>query len=151
MCSCVSLSPVMFMHYPLKMQCLFHWAMGRKWDEGVGKDTTCWIQDFSSWNSLKNHIPPRDNTHGYCSVWTWWKVPSGAPFPPDTTNPGQEPTWQQWVSGKTHTHTEWANHGSSPEQSKKSTQTPLKCHQDWENKLLHCCNGVILKKQTQLS
>lgn len=78
----------------------------------------------TSWKTISLHkIIPR----GHCSVWTWWKLQWGAPFSPDTTNPGKEPVWQEWVSGKTCT--QWASHGSSPKQSKKSTQTPLKCHQ----------------------
>lgn len=52
-----------FMHYPLKIQGLFHWDMRKRmgW-RCMGKDTTCWIQDFSSWNFLQNYFPPWNNT-----------------------------------------------------------------------------------------
>lgn len=134
---CFSEPFVVLMHYPFKRQCLCHWDMGW-WHRGSLLNTRFQQLKFpETIFSLHKTIP-----RSHCSVWTWWKLQWGAPFSPDTTNPGKEYTWQQWVSARTST--EWASHRSSPKRSKKST---LKCHQVWENQLLHYCNGVTLTKQ----
>lgn len=145
---CFSEPCTVAMHYTLKIQCLFHWDMrkGRERDEGV------WgIQDFSSWNSLQNHFPPQDNTTWSLLSLNVMKAALSSGENIFTWQHKSRPGADERTVDSVARHTQWACHGSSPKKSKKSTQTPLKCHQVWEHPLLHYCNGVLLTKQTQLS
>lgn len=111
-----------------------------------GKDTACWIQYFNSWNSLKNHFSPWDNTMWSLFSLNLMKAPVGSSIS----------TWHHKSrQGAPMTSESVARHTHSEEDMDQALNRARNQHwnvtRSGKNQLLHYCNSVILTKQTQLS